>query len=125
MAISEPRYAAQVVDKDGGQYKFDDIGCMLSFIRKQNLQNSGAVFFAMDYLTGKDWLPVNSATFVRSPEVPSPMSSGLAAFRDTNTAKDFAAKNKGQVLTFTELLKSEDGAKQHACARRGRCCRRG
>lgn len=31
MAISERRYAAELIDQDGNIYKFDDIACMLRF----------------------------------------------------------------------------------------------
>ncbi len=103
MAISQPRYAAQVVDKEGNQHKFDDIGCMLRFIREHKMKDSGAAFFVMDYVGGKDWLDARTAVFVKSDAIASPMASGLAAFRDQAAAKEFADKNKGQVWRFEQL----------------------
>jgi copper chaperone NosL len=107
MAISEPRYAAQIVDKDGNNHKFDDIGCMLRFARDRKLNDASATFFVMDYESGKDWLNARQTTFVRSDAISSPMASRLGAFRSRSKAGDFSAKNKGQVLTFEELLNSK------------------
>ena len=45
MAISEKRYAAEFIDRDGGAFKFDDIGCMLNFIKGQQNKNQIAAYF--------------------------------------------------------------------------------
>jgi copper chaperone NosL len=37
MAISQKKYAAEFVDKDGGVFKFDDIGCMFRFAKQRAL----------------------------------------------------------------------------------------
>ena len=33
MAISEKRYAAELIDSEGQAFKFDDIGCMVNFTK--------------------------------------------------------------------------------------------
>ncbi|MFB3813351.1 MAG: nitrous oxide reductase accessory protein NosL [Terriglobales bacterium] len=107
MAISEPRYAAQVVDKEGNTHKFDDIGCMLRFARQRRVTDSSGAFFVMEHVGGKDWLDARQAAFVKSDAIGSPMASGLGAFQNRASADDFVARNKGLVLTFDELLSSE------------------
>jgi len=102
MAISQSGYAAQFVDKDGNHTKFDDIGCMVRYARENNRKPNVAAFFVMDY-DDKQWLQAERATFVKSGHTPSPMASGLTAFRNAARAKELAAKNKGRVLQFDEL----------------------
>lgn len=107
MAISQPRYAAQIVDKDGTAFKFDDIGCMVSFARERRLAPAaGAKFYAMDY-AGAGWLHAERAVFVRSAGIDSPMASGLAAFRDQAAAQNFVKGNSGQTLNLTDVMGSE------------------
>src|SRR6266540_3325651 len=47
MAVSEPRYAAEIVDREENVYKFDDIGCMVRFLKTH--QTQGAAMFVRGY----------------------------------------------------------------------------
>lgn len=111
MAISQARYAAQVVDKDGNAYKFDDIGCLLRYLGEHNLAQHR--IYVMDY-ESQQWLPAETAAFVKSEAVESPMASGLAAFRDHSAAQQFLKNNPGQVMKLSELLERPPEPKHHA-----------
>jgi copper chaperone NosL len=106
MAISQASYAAQVLDKDGTAFKFDDIGCMIRFVRQNNRRATVVEFFVMDY-NDKHWLIARQSKFVKSEQTASPMASGLTAFRDPTRAQEYAAKSKGQVLQFEDLWKGD------------------
>src|SRR5215831_2569308 len=99
MAVSRSGYASQFIDRDGNAFKFDDIGCMVRFVRDHNRMRSVAAFFVMDY-NDKSWLAAEEATYVKSEKTASPMGSGLTAFRDESRGQEFAAKLNGQVLHF-------------------------
>ncbi len=103
MAISTARYAAQVIDGDGNYYKFDDIGCMLRFVRERRMDAAAVRMFVMNYAGGKSWIDARKAFFVRSSSVHTPMASGIVAFGDRTAAADFSAKNKGEMLAFDDL----------------------
>ncbi len=113
MAISQPRYAGQVVDQDGNHLKFDDIACMLRYARDRKLSTPTTAFFVIDYDTGKHWLEAPKAVFVRSDTIDSPMAGGIGAFRDRAAAEAFLKKNKGEVYTFDQLM-SGNAVKQHS-----------
>jgi copper chaperone NosL len=106
MAISQAAYAAEFVDKDGSVLKFDDIGCMVRYVREHDRKDAVAAFFVMDY-NDKHWLAAQQATYVKSDRSPSPMASGLTAFREPAQAHDYAEKNKGQTLGFDDLWKGD------------------
>lgn len=106
MAISQASYADQFIEKDGNVFKFDDIGCMIRFVRDNNQHDAVAKFFVMDY-DNRQWLDGQQATYVKSVKNTSPMGSGLTAFRETSRADEYAAKNNGQVLHFEELWKGD------------------
>lgn len=112
MAISQASYAGQFIDKDGNVLKFDDIGCMIRFVRDNNQRDAVAKFFVMDYDT-RQWLDGQQATYVKADRNASPMGSGLTAFRETSRADDYAAKNKGRLLHFEDLWKSGVVEPQH------------
>jgi len=108
MAISERRYAAELIDQDGNIYKFDDIACMLRFAHARGFQPSEASFYVTDYATGMDWVDARHAHFVRlRTSVSSPMASGLVAVVDSNNAAQPAGPEAEPVLTFDELWKKD------------------
>ena len=111
MAISQPRYAAQVVDKDGNAYKFDDIGCMLRYLKDHTLPQRRV--YVMDYLN-QQWLDAEKAVFVRSDAIESPMASGLAAFLDGPAAQQMVKNSSGQMMSFSELIGPEAQAGHRA-----------
>ncbi|HWP48033.1 MAG TPA: nitrous oxide reductase accessory protein NosL [Candidatus Limnocylindrales bacterium] len=102
MAISEKRYAAEFIDQDGTVFKFDDIGCMIRFIQERGLKDKIAVYFVTDYDNLK-WLNAEPSSYVKSEAIPSPMASGLVAFKDRLKAEEFSRKYRGQILTFEDL----------------------
>ena len=107
MAISQPQYAAQVVDREGTAYKFDDIGCMLRYLSNHTLPQRQ--HYVMDYVN-RQWLEAERAVFVRSGAIRSPMAGGLAAFRDQSAAQQFLKNSSGQMMDFAELVGHETAA---------------
>jgi copper chaperone NosL len=103
MAISEKQYAAEMIDGEGQPFKFDDIGCMLNFVKKQSVSVSSSSFFVMDF-EQRQWLKADDAYYVRSSELTSPLSGGIIAFKDQNKAQEAAGKYHGKLLRFKELL---------------------
>ncbi len=94
MAISQKRFAAEFINKDGEVFKFDEIGCMARYL-KQHPQTP-AVYFVADSDSG-EWLEGNRATYVHSSEFETPMSGGIIAFRDRGSAEKAAVKFNGVV----------------------------
>lgn len=97
MAISERQYAAEIITEEEAVLKFDDIGCMLKF-QKKNSENSqkAAVIYVADSRT-KAWLKADDAFFARSGSVKTPMGSGIVAFSTAESAGPDA-------LRFSQLV---------------------
>lgn len=100
MAVSQPRYAAEIVDKDGNVYKFDDIGCMVRFLKEHPPQ--GAAIFVRDY-TGAGWISAPEALYVRAESIPSPMGGHTIALKQRPAAEDQARRFQGTVLSWEKL----------------------
>jgi copper chaperone NosL len=103
MVISEKQYAAELIDSEGQAFKFDDIGCMLNFVKKGSVSISASSFFVMDF-DERQWIKADDAYYVRSSDLTTPMNGGIIAFKDRSPARQAADKYHGKLLRFKELL---------------------
>lgn len=104
MAISEKRYAAEFIDSEGQPFKFDDIGCMVNFVKSKRNKDRIDAYFVMDF-NDRQWLKAADAYYVRSAELKTPMAGGIVAFRDEARATEAAAKYHGKLMHFDDLFK--------------------
>ncbi|HEY6119884.1 MAG TPA: nitrous oxide reductase accessory protein NosL [Pyrinomonadaceae bacterium] len=102
MAISEKQYAAELIDNEGQPFKFDDIGCMLNFIKQRSVSFPAASLFVMDF-DRRQWIKADSAYYVRSSELTTPMNGGIIAFEDQSKAEEAVERYHGKLLSFKEL----------------------
>ncbi len=94
MAISQKRFAAEFINREGEVFKFDEIGCMVRYLKQHS--QTPAAYFVADFDSG-EWLEGNKAMYVHSPEFETPMSGGIIAFRDRGSAEKAAAESHGEV----------------------------
>ena len=102
MAVSQPAFAAELVTPGGQVELFDDLGCLAAWLR-EHPPPAGSGLFVADY-ESHDWFAAPDATYLVSPELPTPMGSGLAAFHDRSAAETLAAQLGGRLLTWEEVL---------------------
>ena len=103
MAISEKRYAAQFVDRDGQPFKFDDIGCMINFANEKQNRDEIAAYFVMDF-DERQWVKAEHAYYVSSTELKTPMEGHAAAFKDEAKAREAADRFHGRLVGFADLF---------------------
>ena len=101
MIISEERFAAGYLTETGEEYIFDDIGDMIQAY-EQNQQTITTIF-VHDHET-HTWIRAETAHYVMSSDLPTPMLSGVAAFTTAEEAAGFAAEWQGQTFKFEELV---------------------
>jgi len=103
MAISEKRYAAEFVDSEGQAFKFDDIGCMVNFIKNKKSSAKVVAHFVMDF-DERQWTKAEGAYYVRSSELATPMNGGIIAFKNQAKAKEAADRYHGKLIRFEDLF---------------------
>ena len=101
MIIADKKLAAGFVDKEGNEYKFDDIGCMRLFIEKN--KEIPLVFWVHDF-GSEEWIDADKAFFTHSPKLMTPMGYGIAAFSNEDSAKQFLRTNGGEVVSWEKML---------------------
>lgn len=100
MIISDERFAAACIVRDtAGQHAprlFDDPGCLLSFERDEPTTTI-VVGYVRDY-HGGGWIPWDTAYFVHSDALPTPMGFGLAAVHAEAAADALRTRHGGERL---------------------------
>jgi len=93
MAVSERKYAVQVINPANGKvYKFDDIGCAVLWFDEEHISwKDRAIIWITDARTG-EWIDARKAKF--TDDSITPMAYGFAAFTD----KTFPAGHKAHTL---------------------------
>lgn len=104
MAISQKQFAAEAFDAAENVVKFDDAGCMLRWLVRQEKQ--ALAIYAVDYAS-RDWLEAKTAMYVRTKRVATPMGGGILAFAGRAQAEAAAREFGGVVKTFSELLQDK------------------
>lgn len=102
MGIQQVEAASQVLMDDGTPEKFDDIGCMLTYMK----ENETSQAFVQDYHTQK-WVDLKEAFVVHEPRMETPMNYGFIAFQKKVDAEEFIAANGGEVYEGMEVMDAE------------------
>lgn len=84
MAVSNPRFAAQIVAPAEEPKLFDDIGCLRSYLREGANIPPRAIAYVADHRT-KVWVSATRAVYAEVPGLSTPMASGLVAHSDVSS----------------------------------------
>ena len=103
MLFSELAYAAAYRAEGAEARVFDDIGCLRTAARGEG----GPLTFWFHDAGDREWIEGAAATFVASPEIPSPMGGGIIAYRDRAEAERAAGARHGRVINSIADLMSD------------------
>jgi len=102
MNIVDKTHSAQFVTKKGKQFKFDAIECMVNDLNEKN-EADLAFLLVADYGNPGQMIDANTATFLISPEIKSPMGANLSALSSSEKAKELQQKHSGEIYTWDSL----------------------
>lgn len=102
MNIVDKTHAAQYVTKKGKQFKFDAIECMVNDLSEKN-EADLAYLLVADYGNPGQMIDANTATFLISTEIKSPMGANLSALSSSEKAKELRQKHSGEIYTWDSL----------------------
>jgi copper chaperone NosL len=102
MAVSDARFAAQLVAPGELPRFFDDIGCLGDFVRAGKAPE-GAVAFVADHRT-RAWVRARDAFFTRVPGLETPMASHVIAHADAASRDQDAEAKAGAPVAAEELF---------------------
>lgn len=103
MAVSDVRFAAQIVAPYEEPRIFDDVGCLRDWLRRGDSVPKGAVAYVADHRT-KAWVLATRAVYSRVPGPWTPMASGLMAFADPDSRAADHEAAEGEALDAGEVF---------------------
>lgn len=104
MSITDSRYGGEIITKKGKVYKFDDLHCMIQYLKsgaekEANISKKLAVNFEKE----NQFIDIEAATFVVSGELKSPMGSNAAAFINPQAAANFIGGKTAETTGWQQL----------------------
>lgn len=104
MNISDPKYGAEIVTKKTKVYKFDDMRCMIGFMKEGRVaEEDVALKLIVDYEQPHDLIDVEKAILLRSPELKSPMNGNVAGFSNKEAAEKVKTEKSAEEVTWAQL----------------------
>ncbi len=105
MTISNGKFASEVITEKGRYYKFDDVSCMIQYV-KENTSVQYTSFFVGDYLKDNELIEAKSAHFIKGGSIQSPMRGNIAAFKSEPDAKKFSQSLGASTTAWDEIYNS-------------------
>jgi len=104
MGVVDIKFGNEIITKKGKVFKFDDIGCMIRYLKSASIEQKDiAQTVVINYEKKDEFLDVSKASFVVSEELRSPMNFNTAAFTNIEEATKFLAGKSGKILNWNEI----------------------
>ncbi|MBS1680999.1 MAG: nitrous oxide reductase accessory protein NosL [Bacteroidetes bacterium] len=107
MTLMDDKFGAELVTTKGKVFKFDDIKCMVSFLKSaEGKANEYAFEMVTDYAHPDDANELIAATeahYCFSESVKSPMGGNVAAFKNETDRVNYLKKSNGSKLDWNEV----------------------
>jgi copper chaperone NosL len=104
MTVSDARFGAEIITRKGRIYKFDDVHCLLAFLRSDELpakEIKDVYFVTFDGDHG--FVRSQDAALLKSDGLHSPMNGNVAAFSNDDSLRQTMGLVKGTAVTWKEL----------------------
>ena len=104
MNIVDKTHAAQYVTKKGKQFKFDAIECLVNDLSKKGEQDL-AIILVADYGKPGDMIDAETATYLISSAIKSPMGANLSGVKSLEKAIELQKQYSGEIFAWEPLIK--------------------
>ena len=105
MTLTDKRFGAEILTSKGKVYKFDDINCLVNFLKSGEVPAENiAQMLAVDFKKSGAFVAVQEAFFLQNEAVKSPMRGDVASFtnkKDLETVK--AEIGGGKEMNWEEV----------------------
>jgi len=103
MNIVDKQHSAELVSNKGKAYKFDATECMINHLEEIDTSEM-KLFLVADYNNPGILLDANTATFIISENIPSPMGEYLSAVSTKEEALNLQKTKGGDLYNWEELI---------------------
>jgi copper chaperone NosL len=107
MGISDLRYGAEAITTKGKIYKFDDLHCLIAFLRSDDAKDRNfAQLLVIDLQKPNTFLDAGRAVYLRGAQFKSPMGSNTAAFATGIAASRIKGQQQAELLDWHTLQRT-------------------
>jgi copper chaperone NosL len=100
MGIADSKFGGEIITNKGKVYKFDDIGCMIRFMKAGSIEQKNiSRTVVVNYEKPNDFIDADKAVLIISENTKSPMGFNIAAFSN----KEFVSGIQGKTFSWNEL----------------------
>ena len=106
MTVSDNRFGAEIITTKGKVYKFDDMHCLLSFLREKTIDSSNIknIYFT-NFCADHQLINEKKSVLLQSEILHSPMGGNIAAFDNADSLQKIQQQFHGNNITWNELNK--------------------
>jgi copper chaperone NosL len=104
MGFVDPRFGAEIVTKKGRVYKFDDLVCMIRYLKSGMITGQEIdQKVVLNYNKQNDFIDADKASYLISPAFQTPMNSNAGAFSSPGEAQKIQAEKQGNIVNWASL----------------------
>lgn len=104
MIIADPEFAAQVLNPQGRAFKFDSIECMAAFVISSEPADDIHSMWVPDFLNRENWLNAETAVYLHSETLRSPMGLYLSAYAGVAAAEEMRRDYGGEIIGLDDVI---------------------
>ena len=104
MTIMDPKFGCQIKNDKGKVFNFDDLSCLTSYLKGDILDtNHLSGIYVPNYLADGELFAAETAFYVASELLRSPMAGNIAAFSNKDSAIALATKLNGKLASWQNI----------------------
>lgn len=106
MTVTDSRFGAELVTTKGKIYKFDDVHCILSYLKTKDVEPANMKdIYLTDFCNSHQLINVNQLSLLKSDDLRSPMNGNIAAFDNKDSLAKAQQRFTGTIVNWNELIK--------------------
>lgn len=102
MTVADARFTAEAISTTGKITVFDDVGCLAAWLDENSAPVASS--WVTSFVDRRTWLPADSAVYLQTDSLRTPMASGLIALRAGREADSVRAAMGGSLRSWREVL---------------------
>jgi len=106
MTVTDHRFGAVFLNKQGKPFIFDDPACLITYIHSNHILPAeiSSIYFT-NYIGKHQLIKVENAILIKSKQLQGPMNGQMAAFLNKDSCDLFIKTFSGNVITWDQVLK--------------------
>jgi copper chaperone NosL len=106
MKIMDQKYGAEMITSKGKVYKFDSAECLANFVKHEEAGKDAKLMLVTDVAPPHSLIDAQSAMYLHSLQLPSPMGAFISAFSHADSLKKWRTTYPGDQWTWDEVKKN-------------------